>query len=220
MSYPNKFGEGTESPAELALALAMDGAGLTYEKQKEFNTSESDLVMGGAFRPLNRTYRVDFWFPDADLAVEVDGYSYHSSEEIFEKDREKDRLIFLLWGVTVIRLSAREVFTDPRWAASLIRSIWQEVLSEKDSVRACGLGCNGHYGDPLRPGEMGGLQCPSCFGECMHIVRTIEGKGGSDGIRPTVDITYECEQCGRKSTMTHTNHKGDAIIAWSNVGIA
>lgn len=37
MSYPTKFGEGTESPAELALALAMDAAGLTYEKQKEFS---------------------------------------------------------------------------------------------------------------------------------------------------------------------------------------
>lgn len=29
---------------------------------------------------------------------------------------------------------------------------------------------------------------------------------------------YDCEQCGHLSTMTHTNHKGDAMIAWSKVG--
>lgn len=209
MSYPTKFGEGTESPAELALALAMDAAGLTYEKQKEFSQ--------GTWRR-----RVDFWFPAAEVAVEVDGYSYHSSEEAFEKDRRNDWLMLYTWGVPVIRYSAREVFADPIRVARTVRTFVERAFDRRyrndvgERLSYLRL-----YGKPIQSASMtGGLACPACCdsGSYLHIVRTTERKGGSDGTRSTVDITYECELCGRLSTMTHTNHKGSACVAWSNVG--
>ena len=209
MSYPTKFGEGTESPAELVLALAMDAAGLTYEKQKEFSQ--------GTWRR-----RVDFWFSVAKVAVEVDGYSYHSSEEVFEKDRWNDRVMLYTWGVPVIRYSAREVFADPTRVAQAVGSsvemAFDRLYHHGVGERLCYLRL---YGEPIQPASTtGGLACPACCDSAsyLHIVRTTEREGGSDGTRSTVDITYECELCGLLSTMTHTNHKGAACVAWSKIG--
>lgn len=38
---------------------------------------------------LRREHRVDAWWPEAQLVVEIDSYAFHSSQQAFEADRER-----------------------------------------------------------------------------------------------------------------------------------
>jgi very-short-patch-repair endonuclease len=56
-------------------------------------------------------YEIDFLWPSAGLAVEVDGFQYHSSRPRFEGDRRRDSWL-LASGIKVIRLSWRQIVKD------------------------------------------------------------------------------------------------------------
>ena len=51
-------------------------------------------------------YQLDFLWPEAGLAVELDGYAAHGTRQRFESDRRRDRRLALV-GVRTIRLTAR-----------------------------------------------------------------------------------------------------------------
>ena len=53
-------------------------------------------------------YELDFYWPDARLAVEIDGFRHHSTRPRFEGDRRKDAWLRAR-GLTVIRLSWRQI---------------------------------------------------------------------------------------------------------------
>lgn len=57
-------------------------------------------------------YRFDFAIPDRKVAIELDGYEWHSSREQFTKDRQRQREIEML-GWRVVRFSGREVVKNP-----------------------------------------------------------------------------------------------------------
>ncbi len=65
-------------------------------------------------------YIVDFYCPQAKLVIEIDG-SQHYSEEGMAKDRERDNHLTDL-GMTVLRFSAREVFTNTEGVMECIYS--------------------------------------------------------------------------------------------------
>lgn len=74
---------------------------------------------------------LDFYFPAHRVAVEVDGFAYHSSRRSFEHDRDRD---FGLGagGVQVVRVTWRQLHRKPylvvrRLTAVLIRA---EILAE------------------------------------------------------------------------------------------
>ncbi|GAA2040979.1 type IV toxin-antitoxin system AbiEi family antitoxin domain-containing protein [Agromyces tropicus] len=50
------------------------------------------------------------------LAVEVDGYRFHSGRDAFSRDRRRDEVL-LHRGIPTLRLAAEDVLTDPRAAA-------------------------------------------------------------------------------------------------------
>jgi hypothetical protein len=64
--------------------------------------------------------RVDFYFPDARLIVEVDGRPYHSSLTDRDADRRRDNR-FTALGIRVIRLTWADVVRDPAASATLVR---------------------------------------------------------------------------------------------------
>ncbi len=81
------------SPAEMALAAAMERAGVTdYEQQFQVGR-----------------YFTDFYFPDCDLAVEVDGVEWHTD---VERDRRRTRSLLKNGVRQVLRLQASRVFND------------------------------------------------------------------------------------------------------------
>lgn len=63
-------------------------------------------------------YRLDFFCPDLRLAVEVDGAA-HRGERVRKYDERRDRW-HLQHGIRTVRVSAREVETDPAFVMRLI----------------------------------------------------------------------------------------------------
>lgn len=62
---------------------------------------------------------VDIAFPALGLAIEIDGFTYHSDREAFRRDRKRDqRLALLCWKV--VRFAADEVLADPKGFAATV----------------------------------------------------------------------------------------------------
>lgn len=64
-------------------------------------------------------YEIDFLWRAEGVAVEVDGYRYHSSRSSFEGDRRRDAWL-LARGVKVVRLSWRQITEDAIATAVLV----------------------------------------------------------------------------------------------------
>jgi very-short-patch-repair endonuclease len=71
---------------------------------------------GGIELPVVNTrvagYEVDFYWPAAHLAVEVDGFAFHISRRAFEQDRRRDAELATL-GVRVVRVTWRQITEEP-----------------------------------------------------------------------------------------------------------
>ena len=65
---------------------------------------------------------MDFYCPDANLVIEIDG-GQHYSEAGQAKDAVRDRHLADL-GITVMRVSAREVFEN---TAGVLEAIYQQL---------------------------------------------------------------------------------------------
>ncbi len=53
-------------------------------------------------------YELDFLWPDAGVAVEIDGFAFHGDREAFERDRHRDAQL-LAAGVVVMRVTWRQL---------------------------------------------------------------------------------------------------------------
>jgi very-short-patch-repair endonuclease len=63
--------------------------------------------------------RIDSCYPDRKLAIEVDGFEFHSSPDAFQRDRERqNRLVALGW--TVLRFTWHDVVHRPAYVAKEI----------------------------------------------------------------------------------------------------
>ena len=56
-------------------------------------------------------YELDIWFPDKNIAIEVDGIYWHSSEKSLERDGVKDNLCKDI-GITLLRFTDIEIDRD------------------------------------------------------------------------------------------------------------
>jgi very-short-patch-repair endonuclease len=125
-----------QSPAECALMQAFDSI------REEFPDDERTLVMWAhpsTELPLELEqqamvgrWRCDFLlgFGDGKLAIEVDGFDYHSSKDQMERDRRRDRDL-LLDGVPTIRFTGSEVMRDPVACMDEAVGCWM-ALHERD----------------------------------------------------------------------------------------
>ncbi len=80
--------EGARSHAERLLVKLLQGAGITG--------FETNYPVGG--------YVIDNAFPNQKVAIEVDGWAFHSDAEVFVKDRNRQNAIALL-GWQVLRFT-------------------------------------------------------------------------------------------------------------------
>lgn len=65
-------------------------------------------------------YRLDYAWPDARVAVEVDGYGPHSSREAFQDDRARQNVLVLA-GWTVLRFTWADLRDRPDAVAAAVR---------------------------------------------------------------------------------------------------
>jgi very-short-patch-repair endonuclease len=71
-----------------------------------------------------RTYFIDFAYPDVKLAIEVDGYERHSSPRAMQRDLERQNDLVAA-GWTVLRFTWRDVVRRP---ADVARRIRQQLV--------------------------------------------------------------------------------------------
>jgi very-short-patch-repair endonuclease len=72
-------------------------------------------------------YELDFYWPDARLAIEVDGRAFHSTRRAFQQDRERDRRLAAL-GIQVARVTWRDLTSAARPLAAELQAIRRERL--------------------------------------------------------------------------------------------
>jgi very-short-patch-repair endonuclease len=71
-------------------------------------------------------YRLDLFWPELNLAVEVDAYGTHGSRARFESDRRRDARLLTELGIVVIRITRVMIGERPREALALVaRAIGQ-----------------------------------------------------------------------------------------------
>ncbi len=80
--------DGARSQAERLLVKLLRDAGITGWR--------TNYPVGG--------YKVDVAFPGAKVAIEVDGWAFHTDEEAFQQDRKRQNIIALL-GWQVLRFT-------------------------------------------------------------------------------------------------------------------
>lgn len=64
-------------------------------------------------------HEVDFYWPDARMVIEVDGFEHHKLRGSFENDRQRD-LELEAKGITVLRVTWRHLVEKPKATAGLI----------------------------------------------------------------------------------------------------
>ena len=103
-----------------ALELVACAFAQLYESEVErmFHKAWNDealdyLIIQHCVECNGRSYRFDFANPEIRLAIEIDGYAYHSSRESFARDRARDRDCTEN-GWTVLRFAAKEVMDDAK----------------------------------------------------------------------------------------------------------
>jgi very-short-patch-repair endonuclease len=100
----------TESPPEETLLLLIRAAGLPKPRPQVW-------LLG---------YRVDFYWPELKLAVEVDAYGTHGSRARFEEDRRRDARLLTELQIVVLRLTKAMIEQRPYEAIGLLaRAIGQ-----------------------------------------------------------------------------------------------
>jgi hypothetical protein len=108
-----------ESPMESEARLAMLDGGLP-----------APVLQYSIVDYSGRTWRVDFAWPDQHVAVEYDGFDYHSDPRDFRRDRQK-RAALREVGWTLLSIVADDVRRRP---AAMVRQIGMELTQSR---RAC-----------------------------------------------------------------------------------
>lgn len=80
-------------------------------------------------------YEVDFYWPEANLVVEVDGFAAHGTRKRFESDRLRDRRLARK-GLQTIRLTANALYDEDAIAADLEAAWRRSRVSSNPSRRA------------------------------------------------------------------------------------
>ena len=113
--------------ARLARVAAMSGPLNRTESPAE-ETLLGLIREAGLPRPLTQVpmldYNLDLYWPDLDLAVEVDAYGTHGSPRRFEADRRRDARLLIERGIVVVRLTKPGIEERPiETVAILARAI-------------------------------------------------------------------------------------------------
>jgi very-short-patch-repair endonuclease len=106
----------TDSPPEERLFALIRAAGLPAPQVQVY-------VLG---------YRLDFFWPELQLAVEVDAYGTHGSPARFEADRRRDARLLTERGIVVLRLTRATIEQRPFEALGLLaRAIGQREAERR-----------------------------------------------------------------------------------------
>lgn len=92
------------SPASRRLLRAAEGGARSEAERLLVRLLKDAGIAGWKTNYPVSGYKVDVAFPDAKVAIEVDGWAFHSDSETFVKDRQRQNAIALL-GWQVLRFT-------------------------------------------------------------------------------------------------------------------
>ncbi len=104
----------THSELEVMFRAAMRGEGLP------------EPVAQFPFELPTGLIHVDFFYREANLAIELDGYAWHSDRSAFERDRLRDGQLQAL-GIRVLRLTWAQLRFDSAGTADLVLRCLQQL---------------------------------------------------------------------------------------------
>jgi very-short-patch-repair endonuclease len=120
-ALPDRYA-GREGMAMLRAVIG-DAAALDLTRSEAERRCLQLLRAAGFPRPQTNVpagiYELDIFWPDENVAIEVDGHAHHSSRPRFEGDREKDNWLRAR-GIQVIRLTWRQITRRPTATAARI----------------------------------------------------------------------------------------------------
>ncbi len=102
---PGAAADGARSQAERLLVELLRNAGITGWR--------TNYPVGG--------YKVDVAFPGPKVAIEVDGWAFHTDTEVFQQDRKRQNTISLL-GWQLLRFTWLDLTEYPDRVLALIRT--------------------------------------------------------------------------------------------------
>ena len=117
---------GTPGAATMRRLLGYDPRPAT-ETRSEMEIAFLELVTGAGLPPYQRNvlvhgYDVDAYWPEANLVVELQSYTWHSDPEAFERDHAKLAQLRVA-GCEVLALTYRQVTREGEWVVSAIRAL-------------------------------------------------------------------------------------------------
>ena len=74
------------------------------------------VVVGG------RRYELDIALPEIRLAIEIDGYAYHSGDEQFQRDRTRQNALIAA-GWRILRFTWADINDRPDYVVAQIRRL-------------------------------------------------------------------------------------------------
>jgi very-short-patch-repair endonuclease len=101
---------------------------LRIERSHHLPRSSRQVLVELAIGPVH----LDFAYPEALVAIEVDGYAWHMDRAAFERDRERDNLL-QQQGWIVLRFTWAMLRWQPDHVAEVIRDALEQRLER--SVR-------------------------------------------------------------------------------------
>jgi very-short-patch-repair endonuclease len=79
------------------------------------------------------TGRVDFWYPEVELVVELDGRRFHARASAFEQDRRRDQL-GLVHGIRTLRITHRQIATETEFVLGVLSALIRPAKSLAPSL--------------------------------------------------------------------------------------
>ena len=129
--------EGTKGASTMRSLLGYDPRPAA-ETRSELEIAFLELVTNAGLPPYQRNvsvhgYDVDAYWPEANLVVELQSYTWHSDPEAFERDHAKLAALHLA-GCEVLALTYRQMTQESEWVIEAIRTL----LSARPAVGSLG----------------------------------------------------------------------------------
>ena len=80
-------------------------------------------------------YEIDVFFPEHGVAVELDGWDFHSDRASFESDRERDADLLDRYGIVTIRITRDRFDADPAREAARLHRILRKRATARTTWR-------------------------------------------------------------------------------------
>jgi very-short-patch-repair endonuclease len=84
---------------------------------------------------LDKQRYIDFAYPALKIAIEVDGYEFHSSRDAFQDDRARSNLL-MARGWAMLRFTWEDCIHRPAWVADTVRATRQVRVARASQIRS------------------------------------------------------------------------------------